>query len=128
MPLYLFPPSLLCSDFLSHLFQTLSQQNVKVTAVSSMLAAKTNATLPSGKKTKIPAVPAVSRVSENLSSDPSEHNMLAGKVMIEETKVGSFPGGRERMGLLGSGLVPHPQLRDECVHEASREGLLYAMR
>ncbi|NXR58727.1 TCOF protein, partial [Rhadina sibilatrix] len=54
-------------------------QNVKVTAISSMVAAKTNATLPLGKKTKTPAVPAVSRVSESLSSDASEHNMLAGK-------------------------------------------------
>ncbi|NWS80741.1 TCOF protein, partial [Toxostoma redivivum] len=53
-----------------------SQQNVKVTAVPSMVAAKANATLPSGKRTKTPAVPAVSTVSESSSS---EHNMLAGK-------------------------------------------------
>lgn len=98
MPLYLFPLSLLCPDFLSHLFQTLSQQNIKVTAASSMVAAKTNATMPSGKRTKTPAVPAVSRVSESLSSDASEHNMLAGKVMMEETKVGSFPGGKGEDG------------------------------
>ncbi|NWI44244.1 TCOF protein, partial [Picathartes gymnocephalus] len=38
-----------------------------------------NATLPSGKKTKTPAVPALSRVSESSSTDASEHNMLAGK-------------------------------------------------
>ncbi|NXY37990.1 TCOF protein, partial [Pomatorhinus ruficollis] len=56
-----------------------SQQNVQVTAVSSMVAAKANATPPSGKRTKASAVPAVSRVSESLSSDASEHNMLAGK-------------------------------------------------
>lgn len=71
-----------------------------------MVAAKANATLPSGKRTKTPAVPAVSGVSESLSS---EHNVLAGKVMMEETKVGSFPGEREKTGL---GLVPCPQLRD----------------
>lgn len=103
MALHLFPPSLLCPDFLSHLFQILSQQNVQVTAVSSMAAAKANATLPSGKRTKAAAVPAVSRVSESLSSDASEHNMLAGKVMMEGTKVESFPGERERIGLVGSG-------------------------
>ncbi|XP_053846867.1 treacle protein isoform X4 [Vidua macroura] len=60
--------------------QSVSQQNVKVTAVSSMVAAKANASLPSGKRTKTPAVPAVSRVSESSSTDASEHNMLAGKV------------------------------------------------
>lgn len=71
-----------------------------------MVAAKANASLPSGKRKKTPPVPAVSGVSESLSS---EHNMLAEKVMMEETKVGSFPGEREKTGL---GLVPCPQLRD----------------
>lgn len=103
MSLYLFPPSLLCPDFLSPLFQTLFQQNVQVTAVSNVAAAKANATQPSGKRTKAPAVPAVSRVSESLSSDASEHTTLAGKVMMEGIRVGCFPGQREKMGLLGSG-------------------------
>lgn len=88
-----------------------------------MVAAKANATLPSGKRTKTPAVPAVSRVSESSSSDASEHNVLAGKVMMEETKVGSFPGDREKMGLLGSGAgVMSPA--EGCVHEAERGKLL----
>ncbi|NXR90974.1 TCOF protein, partial [Hypocryptadius cinnamomeus] len=38
-----------------------------------------NASLPSGKRTKTPAVPAVSRVSESSNTDASEHNMQAGK-------------------------------------------------
>ncbi|NXM25291.1 TCOF protein, partial [Oxyruncus cristatus] len=53
-------------------------QNVKVTAVLST-AAKANATLPSGKRVKTPAVPPVSRVSESSSTDSLEHNVLAGK-------------------------------------------------
>ncbi|NWQ60967.1 TCOF protein, partial [Neopipo cinnamomea] len=38
-----------------------------------------NATLPSGKRVKTPAVPPVSRVSESSSTDSLEHNVLAGK-------------------------------------------------
>lgn len=87
-----------------------------------MVAAKANASLPSGKRTKTPAVPAVSRVSESSNTDASEHNMLAGKVMMEESKVGSFPGERERMGLPGAGATSPAE---GCVHEARREGLPY---
>ncbi|XP_062358231.1 treacle protein isoform X1 [Cinclus cinclus] len=71
--------------------QSLSQQKVKVTAVPSMVAAKANATLPSGKRTKTPAVPAVSRVSESLSSD---HNMLAGKVPAASSQKQTVPVGK----------------------------------
>lgn len=43
--------------------------------------------------------------------------------MMEETKVGSFPGDREKMGLLGSGAgVMSPA--EGCVHEAERGKLL----
>lgn len=64
------------------------------------MAAKANATLPLGKGIKAPTVPPVSRVSESSSSDSSEHNVLAGEVMTEETKVGSFPGESGLMGVL----------------------------
>ncbi|XP_031980716.1 treacle protein isoform X1 [Corvus moneduloides] len=74
--------------------QGLSQQNVKVTAVSSMVAAKANATLPSGKRTKTPAVPAASRVSESSSSDASEHNVLAGKVPAASSQKQTVPVGK----------------------------------
>ncbi|NWS13021.1 TCOF protein, partial [Pachyramphus minor] len=40
---------------------------------------QTNATLPSGKRVKTPAVPPLSRVSESSSTDSSEHNVLSGK-------------------------------------------------
>lgn len=66
------------------------------------MAAKANATLPLGKGIKAPDVPTVSRVSESLSSDSSEHDVLVGEVMMEETKVGSFPGESGQMGLLES--------------------------
>ncbi|XP_075020872.1 treacle protein isoform X2 [Calonectris borealis] len=59
--------------------QSLSQQNVKATKVLSTVAAKANATLPSGKGIKASAVPPVSRVSESSSSDSSEHDVLAGE-------------------------------------------------
>ncbi|XP_054697509.1 treacle protein isoform X1 [Grus americana] len=59
--------------------QSLSQQNVKATKVSSAVAAKANATLPLGKGIKAPAVLPVSRVSESSSSDSSEHDVLAGE-------------------------------------------------
>ncbi|XP_037253353.1 treacle protein isoform X3 [Falco biarmicus] len=49
--------------------QSLSQQNVKAAKVLSTVTAKANATLPLGKGIKAPAVPPVSRVSENLKSD-----------------------------------------------------------
>ncbi|KAL2299352.1 hypothetical protein Nmel_014006 [Mimus melanotis] len=71
--------------------QSLSQQNVKVTAVPSMVAAKANATLPSGKRTKTPAVPAGSTVSESSSS---EHNMLAGKVPAASSQKETVPVGK----------------------------------
>ncbi|XP_059715817.1 treacle protein isoform X3 [Haemorhous mexicanus] len=74
--------------------QSLSQQNVKVTAVSSMVAAKANASLPSGKRTKPPAVPAVSRVTESSSTDASEHNMLAGKVPAASSQKQTVPVGK----------------------------------
>ncbi|XP_038006064.1 treacle protein isoform X3 [Motacilla alba alba] len=74
--------------------QSLSQQNVKVTAVPSMVAAKANASLPSGKRTKTPAVPAVSRVSESSSTDASEHNTLAGKVPAASSQKQTVPVGK----------------------------------
>ncbi|CAN8189950.1 unnamed protein product [Coccothraustes coccothraustes] len=74
--------------------QSLSQHNVKGTAVSSMVAAKANASLPSGKRTKTPAVPAMSRVSESSSTDASEHNMLAGKVPAASSQKQTVPVGK----------------------------------
>ncbi|XP_015731209.1 treacle protein isoform X2 [Coturnix japonica] len=59
--------------------QTLSQQNIKPTKVSSTVAAKANATTPSGKGIKAPPIPSVSRVSESSNSDSSESDTEAGE-------------------------------------------------
>lgn len=64
------------------------------------MAAKANATLPSGKGIKAPAVPPVSRVSESSSSDSLDQDVLVGEVMTEGTKVGSFPGESGQMAVL----------------------------
>lgn len=84
-----------------------------------MVAAKANATLPPGKRTKTPAVPAASRASESLSSDASEHKVLAGKVTMEELSWGEGEDGSA--GVWAGATSP----AEGCVHEAGREGLLY---
>ncbi|XP_068816283.1 treacle protein isoform X2 [Struthio camelus] len=61
--------------------QSLSQQNIKPTKVVSTVAAKANATLPSGKGIKAPAVPPACRVSESSSSDSSESDVLVREVL-----------------------------------------------
>lgn len=70
--------------------------------MAAKAAAKANATLPLGKGIKAPAVPPVSRVSESSSSYSLEHDVLAGQVMMAETKVRSFPGESGQMCLLES--------------------------
>ncbi|XP_071426007.1 treacle protein isoform X2 [Pithys albifrons albifrons] len=74
--------------------QSLPQQNIKVTPVSSTAAAKASAALPSGKKIKTPAVPPVSRVSESSSSSDSEHNVLAGKAPTASSLKQTVPVGK----------------------------------
>ncbi|KAJ7422011.1 hypothetical protein WISP_40425 [Willisornis vidua] len=74
--------------------QSLPQQNIKVTPVSSTAATKASATLPSGKRIKTPAVPPVSRVSESSSSGDSEHNVLAGKAPTASSLKQTVPVGK----------------------------------
>ncbi|XP_072728381.1 treacle protein isoform X2 [Ciconia boyciana] len=74
--------------------QSLSQQNVKATKVSSAVAAKANAMLPLGKGIKAPAVPPVSRVSESLSSDSSERDVLAGEAPTPPCLKQTVPVGK----------------------------------
>ncbi|XP_064528106.1 treacle protein isoform X2 [Pseudopipra pipra] len=74
--------------------QSLPQQNVKVTAVLSTVAAKANATLPAGKKVKTPAVPPASRVSESSSMDSLEHNVLTGKAPAASSLKQTVPVGK----------------------------------
>ncbi|XP_065590796.1 treacle protein isoform X4 [Cyrtonyx montezumae] len=64
--------------------QTLSQQNIKPTKASSTVAAKANATPPSGKGIKAPPIPPISRVSESSNSDSSESSAVVGEVKMEE--------------------------------------------
>ncbi|XP_019475864.1 treacle protein, partial [Meleagris gallopavo] len=61
--------------------QTLSQQNIKPTKVSSTVAAKANATPPSGKGIKAPPIPPISRVSESSNSDSSESSTVVGEIV-----------------------------------------------
>lgn len=89
------------------------------------MAAKANATLPSGKGIKAPAVPPVSRVSESSSSDSSEHDVLAGEVVTEETEVGSFPGESGQMGVLEYEAGAVSPAGGVCSWRGGRGGLLY---
>ncbi|NXJ14100.1 TCOF protein, partial [Odontophorus gujanensis] len=61
--------------------QTLSQQNIKPTKASSTVAAKANATPPSGKGIKAPPIPPISRVSESSNSDSSESSTVVGETV-----------------------------------------------
>lgn len=79
----------LCPDFLSHLFQSLSQQNIRPSTASSTAAAKAVAPSPSGKGTKTPAVPPLCRVPESSGS-----STVVGEVTAGEMNVGSSPGER----------------------------------
>lgn len=63
------------------------------------MAAKANATLPPQKGIEAPPAPPVIRVSESSCSSSSDEEVVAEKVMTEETELGSFP---EEMGLLES--------------------------
>ncbi|XP_067161153.1 treacle protein isoform X2 [Apteryx mantelli] len=74
--------------------QSLSQQNIKPTKVVSTAAAKANASLPSGKGIKAPAVPPACRVSESSSSDSSESDVLVGEVLPPPCLKRTAPTGK----------------------------------
>ncbi|XP_021265786.1 treacle protein isoform X1 [Numida meleagris] len=74
--------------------QTLSQQNIKPTKVSSTVAAKANATPPSGKGIKAPPIPPVSRVSESSNSDSSESNTVVGEAVPPSCLKQTAPTGK----------------------------------
>lgn len=93
----------LCPDFLSHLFQSLSQQNIRPSTASSTAAAKAVAPSPSGKGTKTSAVPPLCRVPESSGS-----SMVVGEVTAGEMNVGSSPGERWADGV--GVLEPRPLL------------------
>lgn len=90
------------------------------------MAAKANATLPSGKGIKASAVPSVSRVSESSSSDSSDQDVQLGEVMTEGTKVGSFPGESGQMDVLESEPGAASPAEGACLLKwGKREAALY---
>ncbi|XP_062443055.1 treacle protein isoform X2 [Rhea pennata] len=74
--------------------QSLSQQNIKPSKAVSTAAAKANATLPSGKGIKAPAVPPACRISESSSSDSSESDVLVGEVLPPPCLKQTTPTGK----------------------------------
>ncbi|XP_015149273.2 treacle protein isoform X1 [Gallus gallus] len=74
--------------------QTLSQQNIKPTKVSSTGAAKANATPPSGKGIKAPPIPPISRVSESSNSDSSESSTVVGEAVPPPCPKQTAPMGK----------------------------------